>query len=497
MYKTTANAPRQLTFEDFNQTCGMQLSPSDEWCVLAGRIDWAAAEAMYARSFKSLRHGHPAAPARQAIGALIIQKRMGLSDRALVKAIAENPYYQYFIGLPSFSRECPFTYTTVAAFRRRVTAEMLAAVNETFLKTAQPTPEHQPAPRRGKASPEPSGDSPEPSGDSPDANGGTMILDATCSPVDIRFPQDFSLLNEAREKTDAMIDLLHRQLRARGERHPRTYRDVLHKAYLAMAKAKKRPANKMRALVRRLLCALERNLGFIDSFLARGGRLGGRQLRMLETIRELHRQQKEMFDEHKRRVEKRIVSISQPHVRPIVRGKAKTPVEFGPKYDVSVDEKGHARLEKASFEPYNECGVFQDAVERYRKRTGHYPARALVDKIYRTKENREFCKEHGITMCGRGPGRPAKDDRAARRQEARNETDRIEVERFFSREKRTCGAALLVTRLAETTLASVALSVLVANLFGFPFPGFFVLYLLDLPDAPGKWHCCEFSGAAD
>ena len=129
MYKTTANAPRQLTFEDFNQTCGMQLSPSDEWCVLAGRIDWAAAEAMYARSFKSLRHGHPAAPARQAIGALIIQKRMRLSDRALVKAIAENPYYQYFIGLPSFSRECPFTYTTVAAFRRRVTAEMLAAVS--------------------------------------------------------------------------------------------------------------------------------------------------------------------------------------------------------------------------------------------------------------------------------------------------------------------------------------------------------------------------------
>ena len=101
MYKTTANAPRQLTFEDFNQTCGMQLSPSDEWCVLAGRIDWGSAEAMYIRSFKSLRHGHPAAPARQAIGALIIQKRMGLSDRALVKAIAENPYYQYFIGHPS------------------------------------------------------------------------------------------------------------------------------------------------------------------------------------------------------------------------------------------------------------------------------------------------------------------------------------------------------------------------------------------------------------
>ena len=80
--------------------------------------------------------------------------------------------------------------------------------------------------------------------------------------------------------------------------------------------------------------------------------------------------------------------------------------------------------------------------------------------------------------------------------EARDETDRIEVERFFSREKRTCGAALVVTRLKETTLASIALSVFVANLFGIPAGGFFVLYFLDLPGAPGKCHLCEFSGAA-
>lgn len=222
-----------------------------------------------------------------------------------------------------------------------------------------------------------------------------------------------------------------------------------------------------------------------------------------------------MFDAHNHRVANRIVSISQPHVRPIVRGKAKSPVEFGPKYDVSIDEKGHAHLEKASFEPYNECGVFKDAVERCRARTGHYPVRfgrqdlphqgeprllqAACSRvypfylIYRTRENRNFCKEHGITMCGRGPGRPARQDRESRRREAMDETDRIEVERFFSREKRTCGAALLVTRLAETTLASLALSVFVANLFGIPVTGLFVLYYLELPEGPGKWHLIEFS----
>ena len=403
-----------------------------------------------------------------------------------MEATAESPCHQFFIGLPSFSVKCPFTYSTPALFRRRTTAEMPMAANESFLKDSPSTPEHRDAqPGWGKAAPAPEAGA--------DGVAGTLVLDAACPPVDIRFPQDFSLLDEAREKTDGIIDVLHRQVAEKGERHPRTCREALRKAHLGMAKARRRPANKMRALVRRLLLALARNPGFIEALLARGGRPTGRQARMLDAIGGLRRRQKEMSDGHRHRVGGRMVGISQPHVRPMVRGKAKSPVEFGPKHDVSIDEKGHARLGKASSGPCNECGVFKDAVERHRARTGHCPARALADRIYRTRENRGFRKEHGITMCGRGPGLPARQGRESRRSEARDEADRIEVERFFSREKRTCGAALLVTRLAETTLASLALSVFVANLFGIPATGFFVLYFLELPEGPGKWHLIEFS----
>lgn len=87
------------------------------------------------------------------MGALIIQKRMGLSDRARVKAIAKTPYYQYFISLPSFSVKCPFTYSTLALFRRRISAEMLMAANESFLEDSPSTPEHRDAQPRGKAAP--------------------------------------------------------------------------------------------------------------------------------------------------------------------------------------------------------------------------------------------------------------------------------------------------------------------------------------------------------
>ena len=486
MYKATSS--HQITFHDFNQSCGMQLDMGNGWCRLAHAIDWAAAEELYARNFPS-RKGHPAFPVRMALGALIIQKRTGLSDRALVGAVAENPYFQYFIGMESFTGGCPFTYSTLAGFRKRLTHDVLMEINESFLATAEPTPEHGGGKTRAKRE----------EAKQEEANAGTAILDATCSPSNIRYPQDFSLLDEAREKLDLMIDSLHARLDG-GAHRPRTYRRVMRKAYLAVAKAKSRPAKKVRSLIYKELCAVKRNIAFVDGYLARGGSLTAAQARQLGTIRELYRQQKEMFDERKHRVDDRIVSVSQPYVRPIVRGKAKAPFEFGAKYDVSVDEKGHARLEKLSFDAYNECGVLQDALERYRARTGHYPRKVLVDRIYRSKENRDWCKARGISMSGRGPGRPPKDGGAeAKREERRDDVARNEVERFFSREKRTCGAALVVAKLACTTLAGIALSVLVANLFGVPLAGggFFIVYFADCPATAPEWHFLEFSDSPE
>lgn len=377
----------QTTFFDFNQSCGMALSSENEWCRLGDQIAWDELDENYSQNFPG-RTGRPAFSVRMALGALIIQKRMKLTDRGLVKAIAENPYYQYFIGLHEFTQKCPFTAPALVSFRKRLNADSLVKFNEICLKNLKPTPEHQKISTKKSENGE---------------NVGTMILDATASPSNIRFPQDFSLLNEAREKTDVMIDILHKQFREKL--HPRTYREVLHNAYLNVAKSKKRTAKAVRSLIRKLLCAVKRNLQFVDSYLAQGGILPQKDLIILETIRQLYAQQKEMFDNHTHHVNNRIVSISQSYIRPIIRGKAKSPVEFGAKYDVSIDEKGHARLEKISFDAYNECSTLKCALERYLFRTGHYPKRILVDKIYNTSENREYCNAHGIRLSGRGPDR--------------------------------------------------------------------------------------------
>ena len=482
MYKTP---DRQISFTDFNQSCGMQLDPNNEWVILADSMDWGKWEGDYAKNFNSSK-GNPAKSFQMVLGALLIQKRKGLSDRKLVKEITENPYLQYFMGMPAFSKEPPFTAPALVYFRKRLNVEMINQINDDYLETADPTPEHSEENESERAK--------EANQIHENGNKGTLIMDATCSPSNIRYPQDFSLLNEARGKLEKMIDFFHETFHP--WKKPRTYREVARKDYLELAKSKKRTEKKIRATVRKMLGYVKRDLGYLERYMENGYALPEKFINNYLVILELYRQQKYMYDNKVKRVENRIVSISQPYIRPIVRGKTKTPTEFGAKYDVSIDEKGHARLEKISFEPYNEGCELQDAIERYKERTGKYPGRVLVDQIYRTRDNRAYCKERGIEMSGPKLGRPGKESRKSSKKEYQDNTDRIEVERFFSRDKRSFGAGLIMTKLDSTTLTSIALSVLAANIFKADMGNFFVLYLCEASDEHGGQCFIEFEAAA-
>ena len=189
-----------------------------------------------------------------------------------------------------------------------------------------------------------------------------------------------------------------------------------------------------------------------------------KQLRAkLETVKKLYDQQKYMYDNHTHSVSDRIVSISQPWLRPIVRDKSKVPVEFGAKLDISV-VNGFTRLEYHSFEAYNEALKLSDMIERYKERTGCYPERILADKIYRNRENLSYCAERKIRLSGPALGRPKKDEICDKKQDYIDESECVEVERKFSLAKRKCGIGLIVTRLKETTCHCLAMSVLLLNL---------------------------------
>lgn len=97
MYKLTPQY-QKISIFDFNQPGGLQLSSDNKLVQLADSLEWNKYEELYAEQFPS-KTGRPGISFRIAFGAYIIQKATGASDRKLCELIAENPYYQYFLGL--------------------------------------------------------------------------------------------------------------------------------------------------------------------------------------------------------------------------------------------------------------------------------------------------------------------------------------------------------------------------------------------------------------
>ena len=85
----------------------------------------------------------------------------------------------------------------------------------------------------------------------------------------------------------------------------------------------------------------------------------------------LYTQQWDMVQNKTRRCDHRIVSISQPYVRPVIRGKLNKPVEFGAKLSVSLSGEGIACVDHLRWEAFHEGHDSEAQVEAYKKRYGY------------------------------------------------------------------------------------------------------------------------------
>jgi transposase, IS5 family len=187
---------------------------------------------------------------------------------------------------------------------------------------------------------------------------------------DIRYPTDLGLLNEAREASESIVDALYEQVRESIPIKPRTYRKQARKAYLTVAKQRKPKQTVRRKGIRKQLNYLGRNLRHIDALLGAGASLvplSRRLYRLLLVISEVYRQQLAMYETKSRRIDDRIVSLTQPHIRPIVRGKAGVPVEFGAKLSVSCVQ-GVVFLDRLSWNNFNESTHLQGSTSSANQR---------------------------------------------------------------------------------------------------------------------------------
>ena len=445
---------RQISIMEFISPFG-QLAPNNRWVKIAGMIPWQELEPKYAVLFHE-DTGAPALPFRMAMGTLLLKQMIGNSDDEVLLNIMENPYHQFLIGLHEFTNEPPFTQRQITNFRKYMPQPLIDEVNEYIFGTkAKDEPPSNP----------PTDDELENEDiQSLPPNEGTILFDATCAPANIAYPTDVNLLNEAREITEEIIDKLYPHTTA--ERKPRTYRQKARRAYLNFVKNRNPRKNIIRKAIGQQLRFVKRNLGHIEMQLQEVSIkiLSGRLRERLETIKTLYAQQESKYRTKEKSIPDRIVSLYQPWVRPIVRGKAKSNVEFGAKISIQM-VNGYAFVDKIDWNAYAEETLLIPALRDYRRKHGFYPKAVIADRHYRNRKNLAFCKKWGIRLSGPKLGRPLKvTDPELKQLERMDASTRNAVEGKFGEGKTRYGLDRIMMRLQETSETTISLIFLCMNI---------------------------------
>ncbi|RLP53704.1 MAG: IS5/IS1182 family transposase [Ketobacter sp.] len=303
---------------------------------------------------------------------------------------------------------------------------------------------------------------------------GKLILDATVAPQAIRFPTDLGILNEAREFSERIIDSLFANTDLKSK--PRTYRQKARKAYLAIVKNKRPGAKLIRKGIKQQLQYLHWNLGHIEQLLQHFPEgeplpLPRWLLHRYWVIQHVHEQQRDMYHNKIKRCDDRIVSISQPYVRPIMRGKVDKPTEFGAKLSVSLTGYGVSRIDHLRWDAFHEGLDLPSQVEAYRVHHGAYPEVVLGDTIYGSRDNRKYLKDRGIRFAGKPLGRPKKitdtNQETLKREAAKRREEylqRIPIEGKFGHGKNGYNLNYIRAKRSDTSIAWINSIFLVMNL---------------------------------
>jgi len=386
------------------------LDQNNRWVLLRDALPWD--EMVKPLHAKMSLKGRPTIDLRHVLGALIIQSMERLTDESTISTIQENIYMQYFIGLPSFTTKEVFTPELFVIIRKRLGGKGIAEINDALLTFLHKTGKIKHRKSYEKKSPK---DIDEPNSeiqtndneleqdrdsdceDKASTNRGTLKVDATVAPQWIKFPMDTDLLNDCRKSSEKIIDILWEH-QCFGETKPRTYRRKLKAKFLNFKKTKSPSKSKIRKMSKTLLNSLSRNKAHIEKGLSAHplglAILSKKEYRDFLVMQCVYDQQLEMYKNKKRQVSDRIVSLHQPWVRPMVRGKAGKKTEFGAQINLSESE-GYVTFDQVDYNKFNEGLWLEDQVEAYRKLYGYYPSSVLADKIYLTRKNRNFLTQLG------------------------------------------------------------------------------------------------------
>lgn len=510
----------QLSLEGFETPFYQQLEATNRWVVLSNHIPWDKLAAIYYRNMRA-DFGAPSLSARMVIGAVIIKHMLNIDDREVVEQIRENMYLQYFVGLSSFQTSAPFDASLLVSIRKRLGKDVIDQFNEEVLRQAGILPKvdqessrqaddqfddhnydlnvqdqsstgnadmqhsHQPEPDSQTIShnevivPQ-NEDKPKPGDTLPLS--GTLLLDATVAEQQIEYPTDLKLLNEGREQLERIIAKVCEDL---SIAQPRMYKHKARRQYLLIAKKKRKTKSQLRRGIRQQLQYVKRDLHHINGLAENHSPLFGlskRDWHLIRVISELWRQQQEMWINKVHSIEDRIVSIYQPHVRPMPRGKDKAATEFGSKQLVMLKD-GYTHVQTISWDNFNEGTLLRQSVEAYKSFYGCYPQAVSADRLFGSRANRKYLKAGGIRFIGKALGRPAATSTGQEKALQKEMAGRNAIEGKFGQGKNGYGLAKIKARLKDTAESWIMSIYFVMNLVKLATQASFLPFLLRIYSA--------------
>lgn len=460
----------QLIIPGFMDPAIGKINPTNRWIVLANQIPWSSICEIY-NSKMNQKMGAPSKKARLVIGALILKHKLKLSDEETVDQISENPYFQYFCGLPKYTTDKPFDASLFVYIRKRFTIEDFNSMShclQQFEIEISEIPEEASSSQTEEILPN------------------IIVADATAIPQEIPYPTDLELVAKARIFSEKAIDILWSSFKSilPGNK-PRTYRKKAQKEYLLASKRRKQSQENWLKATDVQLRYLERNIKFIHTILNTVDDhkkhidndltlipFKPRDLKLFYVMQEVASQQRFHQDYPQERIPHRIVNFFQPHIRPIVRGKKNAPTEFGAKIALSMDD-GYSYIDHASWENFyeGEEQFVQKHVDEFKKRN---PDKILNgfsgDQLYGNKKAREYLKNEEIEFLGKSLGRPPKNTEKATKNKEKEKIHnqlRNEVEGKFGQLKRGYNLDQIKSKGSDTSFAWIGCALFITNLVRF------------------------------
>jgi len=259
----------------------------------------------------------------------------------------------------------------------------------------------------------------------------TTSQDATCYESRIAYPTDVKLLWQSCSQVYGLIQMV---LKKQRQRKSRANHALRRKEFLSYQKSKKKTRKGEKKLRKKLLKYLHRllelNHALYTKFNIAVSRSKSQRLRTIGKVYE--QQQKKLFGE---KIEDRIVSISKPYVRPIIRGKEVKSVEFGAKVN-KLQVSGISFIEHLSYDAFNEGTRLQSGIGMHHQYFGKC-SQFSGDAIYATNKNRTYLKKKGIVhnFTPKGKQKPAHIEQAAQMRSLLNKERGTKLEGSFGNEK--------------------------------------------------------------